>query len=88
MALGVPVLAALLVRRKTQAPWRSLGAGAATWLWLKADLAASASLRLAWVILLCTTAGLFEETGRYVAFRRFVPEHSFVWFLMLGLWIV
>lgn len=86
VALLGPLAAALVFRRRTGAPWLALGAGALTFfvsqcvlrlpwqigvgVWLKDDFAKSTALAMAWVVFSCLTAGLFEETGRWVAFRR------------------
>lgn len=102
LALGGPVIAALWVRRKTKGPWEALGWGVLTFtvsqlvlrlpwqiplgLWLKDDLARSPALLLAWLAFSASTAALFEETARYVVFRRFYRrEHSFRAGLMFGI---
>ena len=101
LALFAPVVAAVWVRRATGAPWLALGWGVLTFtvsqivlrlpwqialgVWLKDDLQRSPSLLFAWVAFSAVTAALFEETGRYVAFRRFfTKEHSFRAGLMFG----
>ena len=102
MALLGPPAAALLFRRATKAPWAALGAGALTFfvsqvvlrlpwqvgigVWKKDALAADPVLLFAWVLFSCFTAGLFEETGRYVAFRKlYRAEHSWRSGVMFGL---
>lgn len=102
LALLGPPLAVLVFRRRTGAPWAALGIGALTFfvsqvvlrlpwqvglgVWLKDDFAKSPALLLGWVVLSCLTAGLFEETGRYVAFKKLLTkEHSWRSGVMFGL---
>lgn len=101
LALLGPPVAALIVRRRTGAPWAALGIGALTFfvsqvvlrlpwqvgvgVWLKDDFAKSPALLTAWLVVSCLTAGLFEETGRYVAFKKvFTSEHSWRAGVMFG----
>ena len=102
LALFGPLLAALVFRRRTGAPWAALGFGALTFfvsqlvlrlpwqigigVWKKDAFAADPVLLLAWVAFSAFTAGLFEETGRYVAFRKvFTAEQSWRAGVMFGL---
>ncbi len=102
LALFGPVVVAVLFHRKTQAPWRAFGVGAATFFisqvvlrlpWqaalgvlLRGRLTDRPWLAFAWLLCSAFTAGLFEETGRYIAFRRFLKtERSFRVGVMFGL---
>src|ERR1043165_2890447 len=81
LALGTPVAAALLVRRRTGAPWVAMAFGVLPFIvsqpvlrlpWqifigvhYKDALKENATLMFAWIVFSSFTAGLFEETGRY-----------------------
>ena len=101
ISLVGPLLLAVLIRKKTQAPWAALGVGALTFTvfqlvlrlpWqiaigvrFKEDFAADPTLMMGWLVISCLTAGLFEETGRFLAFRKVLTrEHSWRVGMMFG----
>lgn len=87
VAIFLPVVLAVVIQRRTQVQWRWLGLGVATFIvsqglcrlpWqipLNSYLAPmtkqSAGVLYGWIIASSLTAGLFEETGRYLGFRFF-----------------
>lgn len=100
IALFAPVVLALVLRRKLHASWKAWLIGAATFfvfqvvlrlpwqiplgLWLKPRMAAEPWIAWAWLVASAFSAGLFEETGRYVAYRFAWKDRSAVGGLMLG----
>lgn len=99
LALFAPVVLALLLWRKLGAPWKAWLWGAATFfvfqfvlrlpwqvplgLYLKPRLEDPVVL-WSWLAASSLTAGLFEEVGRYVAYRFAWKDRSAVGGLMLG----
>jgi uncharacterized membrane protein YhfC len=81
----LPVAAVLWARRRLGVAWKVVGWGALAFALsqlftrlplvqllqyvLRDELKASPALMAAWMVLLCVTAGLFEETARLWAFR-------------------
>lgn len=96
LALGGPVLLALW-GRQLGAKWTAWAWGAATFfvfqivlrlpwqiavsVWLKDG---SATAKTAWLVCSALTAGLFEETGRWVAYRFVMKERTSKAAIMLG----
>lgn len=90
-----PLILAIIARRYLHVGWRYFGYGVlifllfqvvtriplVTWLQrvLAPQLAASQALLLTWSLALALTAGLFEEIGRYVAFRWFMRHEEKTW---------
>jgi len=88
VAIFAPLIAAVVWRRRTGAAWTVFGAGAlvffisqgvlripwqallAKWVYQQGD--SRPGLQLAFVIFSSFTAGLFEETGRYVGYRKLI----------------
>ena len=88
VAIFAPLLAALIWRRRTGAAWTVFGAGAlvffvsqgvlripwqallAKWVHQQGD--SRPGLQLGFIVFSSFTAGLFEETGRYVGYRKLV----------------
>lgn len=91
IAIFLPVILAIVVRRRTGAAWRYLLIGAAVFvvsqlvlrlpwqipvgIWLQKTWGTT-GVMLGWGIFSAVTAALFEETGRYIAFRKWTPEQS------------
>src|SRR5687767_9763064 len=85
LALFLPPLVAWLHWKKTKAPWKAVLFGVATFfvsqvvlrlpwqialgVWLKPKLG-DVVLRTAWIAFSALTAALFEETGRFLAFKH------------------
>jgi uncharacterized membrane protein YhfC len=102
-AILFPVLLAALAHRRLSVPWRYFGFGAGVFIIFQlvtripivqvievmfgAQIRASTWLFAAWVVVLCFTAGLFEETGRYVGFRWMAARDPKTWpmAIMFGL---
>lgn len=100
IALFAPVALALVLWRRLHARWKAWLLGAATFLvfqlvlrlpwqiplglWLKPRMAAEPWIAWAWLVASAFSAGLFEETGRYVAYRWAWKDRSAVGGLMLG----
>jgi uncharacterized membrane protein YhfC len=90
VAILLPVALALLWRRRTGAPWRALWTGALVFfisqvvlrvpwqaplaIYLSKRTGGSGPLWTSFLVLSCLTAGLFEETGRYVAYRTLLKN--------------
>ncbi|HPQ71670.1 MAG TPA: YhfC family glutamic-type intramembrane protease [bacterium] len=100
--LAFPAVGALIVWRKTGAKWLYFLIGMATFMLFQvilripaisviqyffADwLQSSALISWTWLVLLCLTAGIFEEGGRYLALRFVLkPPHAWKNGLMFGL---
>jgi uncharacterized membrane protein YhfC len=87
----MPVAVVLWARRKLGVAWKVIGIGALAFALsqlftrvpavqviqylLRDELKASTVLMNVWIIVLCITAGLFEETARLIAFRHPLKEH-------------
>lgn len=100
LALVGPVVFALLARRRWSAPWRAWLFGAGTFfvsqvvlrlpwqialgVWIQKQQVTGAAL-WAWLAFSAFTAGLFEEVGRFLAFRFFVKGRSVRGAVMFGL---
>lgn len=93
LAVGLPVGLAFVATRRLGGGWKWIGLGALTFFisqcvlrlpWqipvgvlLRPKLAASNTWLYAWIAISSVTAALFEETGRYVLFRRFAKgQHT------------
>lgn len=95
----MPVAVVLWARRKLGVAWKVIGIGALAFALsqlftrvpavqviqylLRDELKASTVLMNVWIIVLCITAGLFEETARLLAFRHPLKEHR-TWKEALG----
>jgi uncharacterized membrane protein YhfC len=87
----MPVAVVLWARRRLGVAWRVIGIGALAFALsqlftrlpatqvlqylLRDELKASTVLMNAWIVLLCITAGLFEETARLIAFKYPLKDH-------------
>ncbi len=93
VAILLPVALAAWWRRRSGAPWRALWTGALVFfvsqvvlrvpwqaplaMYLSKKTGGSGALWTGFLLLSCLTAGLFEETGRYVAYRTLLKnEHN------------
>lgn len=81
----MPVVAVLWARRRLGVPWKVIGWGAAAFALsqlftrvplvqvlqyvLREPLKSSSTFMVVWMVVLCLTSGLFEETARLWAFR-------------------
>ncbi|MBE3560794.1 MAG: YhfC family intramembrane metalloprotease [Ktedonobacteraceae bacterium] len=90
-----PFVLAIIAGRRLQVSWRYFGWGALIFFVfqmitrvplvlvlqnaLAKQLAASPTLRLTWLVILAVTAGLFEEFGRYVAYRWLMRHEEKTW---------
>jgi uncharacterized membrane protein YhfC len=88
--LAVPAALILTLRQRWGMSWRVIGRGALVFLvfqvltrlptmaaaefLLRERLEASSGFRVAWLAVAALTAGVFEEVGRYVGYRWWVPE--------------
>ncbi len=94
-AILYPVVLAAFAHRRLSVPWRYFAFGAGVFILFQlvtrlpiiqvveamfgAKIRASTWLTAAWVVMLCFTAGLFEETGRYVGFRWMAGRDPKTW---------
>jgi uncharacterized membrane protein YhfC len=90
-----PVLVAAYAHRRLSVPWRYFAFGMGVFILFQlltripviqlieglfgAQIRSSRWLFAAWLVLLCFTAGLFEETGRYVGFRWMARHDPKTW---------
>ncbi|MDQ3811759.1 MAG: YhfC family intramembrane metalloprotease [Chloroflexota bacterium] len=86
-----PILLALVARRRLSSPWRYFWIGALTFFLSQVvtripavqaigpTLQSAPGLLWTWVLVLALTAGLFEEVGRYVAFRWLAHRERLTW---------
>jgi uncharacterized membrane protein YhfC len=90
VCLAVPWLAARTLQKRWGVTWRVVGRGALVFLLfdlltrqpllrvaealLSERLQASASFRLAWLVVVAVTAGLFQEIGRCVGYRWWIRD--------------
>jgi uncharacterized membrane protein YhfC len=90
VAIFLPVVLAVAWRRRTLAPWRALGVGALVFfvsqvvlrvpwqaplaIFLSKRTGGSGALWTGFLLFSCLTAALFEETGRYVAYRTLLKN--------------
>ncbi|HEX5854521.1 MAG TPA: YhfC family glutamic-type intramembrane protease [Thermoanaerobaculia bacterium] len=90
MAILLPVALAIFWRRRSGAPWRALWTGVLVFFvsqvvlripWqaplavhLQSKTGGSGALWTGFLLLSCLTAGLFEETGRFVAYRTLLKN--------------
>jgi uncharacterized membrane protein YhfC len=93
--IALPLVLAIVARRRLGVNWRYFGYGAlifflfqiisrvplvqVTQALLAAQLRESFALRAAWVTVLALTAGLFEEVGRYVGYRWLMRREEKTW---------
>jgi uncharacterized membrane protein YhfC len=91
----MPLILALIVRRRLGVGWRYFGYGALIFFLFQLisrvplvtliqsvigpQLQASRGLQLAWGAILAVTAGLFEEIGRYVGYRWLMRSEEKTW---------
>lgn len=90
VAILLPVALAIFWRRRSGAPWRALWTGALVFfvsqvvlrvpwqaplaVYLSKKTGGSGALWTGFLLLSCLTAGLFEETGRFVAYRTLLKN--------------
>ncbi len=90
-----PFFLAALAHRRLAVPWRYFAFGAGIFLifqvatripivlvieaLLGQQIRATPWLLAGWIVLLCFTAGLFEETGRYVGYRWLMARDEKTW---------
>jgi uncharacterized membrane protein YhfC len=90
-----PVVLAIIANRRLKVSWRYAGYGVLIFflfqmisrvplvIWLQnlfaPALNASATLRFSWIAVLALSAGLFEEIGRYVAYRWLMRREEKTW---------
>jgi len=90
-----PLVLAFVVGRKLGESWRYFGYGAlifflfqiisrvpifqVTQALIAPQLQASSALRFAWLVIAASTAGLFEEIGRYVGYRWLMKREEKTW---------
>lgn len=93
--LGYPIVLAIIARRRLKVGWRYFGFGALIFFVfqvitrapavvilqnvLARQLRASIPLQISWLVILAITAGLFEEVGRYVAYRFLMRREEKTW---------
>jgi uncharacterized membrane protein YhfC len=91
----MPLVLALIVRRRLGVGWRYFGYGALIFFLFQLisrvplvtaiqaaiapQLQASRGLQLAWGVILAVTAGLFEEIGRYIGYRWLMRREEKTW---------
>lgn len=90
VAIFLPVVLAVAWRKRTFAPWRALWVGALVFfvsqvvlrvpwqaplaIFLSKKTGGTGALWTGFLLLSCLTAGLFEEIGRYVAYRTLLKN--------------
>lgn len=100
IALFAPLVLAVVLWRRLGASWKAWGIGALTFavsqlvlrlpwqiplgVWLQPRLKESAVLLWGWIAVSALTAGIFEETGRWVAYRWLWKDRSAAGGIMLG----
>jgi uncharacterized membrane protein YhfC len=93
--IALPVVLAIVVRRRLGVGWRYFGYGALIFFLFQLisrlpavqviqaliapQLQASRALLLAWVAILSVSAGLFEEIGRYIGYRWLMRREEKTW---------
>lgn len=98
-----PILLAVITRRRLGTSWRIFALGMGIFIIFQlatripvisvvealfgTQIRSSPWMFAGWLVLLCVTAGLFEETGRYVGYRWMMPRDAKTWPLavMFGL---
>ncbi len=98
-----PIVLAVIARRRLGTSWRVFALGMGIFVifqlatripvisvveaFFGTQIRSSQWLFAGWLVLLCITAGLFEETGRYVGYRWMMPRDAKTWPLavMFGL---
>src|SRR5690242_13802426 len=91
----MPLVFALIARRRLGVGWRYFGYGALIFFLFQLisrvplvaviqaaitpQLQASRGLQLAWGVILVVTAGLFEEIGRYIGYRWLMRREEKTW---------
>jgi uncharacterized membrane protein YhfC len=93
--IALPLVLAIVVRRRLGVGWRYFGYGALIFFLfqlisrvpvvqvaqalLAPQLRASFTLQIVWVAILALTAGLFEEIGRYIGYRWLMRREEKTW---------
>ena len=95
LELLIPLVLALWLQRRLKVSWRYLGYGALIFLVFQVltriplvsvaqaalgpQLATSRGLQVAWLVVLVSSAGLFEEVGRYIGYRWLLRKLPKTW---------
>ena len=93
--IALPLVLAVIARRRLGVSWRYFGYGAlifllfqlisrvpiiqATQALIAPQLRASFGLQLIWLLVLALTAGIFEEVGRYIGYRWLMRRDEKTW---------